>query len=304
MIKYLCPQNLNHLKCAIRRRKLGNGGFSHVELYECAEKHEKDKVCKERFVVKNLHANQIKDSRQDEFIDAMRTNEYYIGRKLSHPNVITTIDVDVENNAIIFENFIGIDLCDYLNIVDDPFPPKLVKLFKQVLDGVEYIHSQGVAHMDIKLENILLDKLNDVVKLIDFGQARVFLHPYNKTIIKHEYPSGTQCYFAPELFIDKMFLADKVDSWCCGIVLYNLIYDKMPWEQACEKDKVFNKCMAYIDNNKLHPQYFPNIQNYDFSEKDAEVLEKLLIGLLQPNPIKRMNIHTANTLMNELSIVK
>jgi testis-specific serine kinase len=51
--------------------------------------------------------------------------------------------------------------------------PRGCFIFKQILAGIEYCHSQGVAHRDIKCENILLDE-NYTVKLIDFGFAKCF----------------------------------------------------------------------------------------------------------------------------------
>lgn len=47
------------------------------------------------------------------------------------------------------------------------------KLFAQLLDGIEYLHQNGIAHRDIKLENILLDE-NNRVKIADFGMSSMY----------------------------------------------------------------------------------------------------------------------------------
>ena len=67
------------------------------------------------------------------------------------------------------------------------------RIFKQVLYGIEYCHKKNVTHRDIKLENILLDDLNNV-KIIDFGFATCFSHDKKVKLF-----CGTPSYMAPEI---------------------------------------------------------------------------------------------------------
>ena len=57
--------------------------------------------------------------------------------------------------------------------------PEIYCVFRQICDGVEYLHSLGLAHRDLKLDNCVMTKDN-VVKLIDFGTATVFHYPGKK----------------------------------------------------------------------------------------------------------------------------
>jgi serine/threonine protein kinase len=84
----------------------------------------------------------------------------------------------------------------------------------QVVEAVCYLHQMGVAHRDIKTENVILGS-DGLVKLIDFGFAT--------TVAKGETHCGTPNYMAPELFEKKgAYQPTKVDVWALGVLLYYL----------------------------------------------------------------------------------
>mmetsp|Transcript_7962 Transcript_7962/g.7456 ORF Transcript_7962/g.7456 Transcript_7962/m.7456 type:complete len:115 (-) Transcript_7962:387-731(-) len=72
-----------------------------------------------------------------------------------------------------------------------------MKIFEQILDGLEYLHSRGIAHRDIKLENILVDKDNNA-KISDFGFA---CQPRENCTGMVSGRFGTFTYLAPELLL-------------------------------------------------------------------------------------------------------
>ena len=90
-------------------------------------------------------------------------------------------------------------------------------LFKQMLDGVRYVHEQGYAHRDLKLENILLDK-NYSVKLIDFGFASKLAGRDESGLMKT--CCGTPNYMAPEIHQNKKYKGESVDVFALGVVLF------------------------------------------------------------------------------------
>ena len=49
--------------------------------------------------------------------------------------------------------------------------PTCRRFFKQILEGFEYLHSIGIAHRDVKLDNILIEEKTKMIKIIDFGFA-------------------------------------------------------------------------------------------------------------------------------------
>uniref|UniRef100_A0A6C0H6Y5 non-specific serine/threonine protein kinase n=1 Tax=viral metagenome TaxID=1070528 RepID=A0A6C0H6Y5_9ZZZZ len=194
-------------------------------------------------------------------------------------------------------------MLDYLNKNrSEKVGANLLKCFDRALSGLQYMHDLGIAHMDIKLENILLDTNNDQVKLIDLGQAQVFVK-------EGEYQTnnrvcGTEAYFPPEFYNRLYFYPDKVDIWCCGIVLYNLIFDRMPWGLSYRKDPLFARCEEYFKSNKLYPKCF-NKSSYkipELTDKDAKILEDIFFSVFNLFPKLRPDICELRSRLQQLSV--
>lgn len=81
-------------------------------------------------------------------------------------------------------------------------------------------------HRDLKLENILLDK-NENVKLVDFGFTREYegKSSYLQTFC------GTVCYSAPEMLKGEKYAGEKVDVWSLGVILYALLCGELPFDE-------------------------------------------------------------------------
>ena len=80
-------------------------------------------------------------------------------------------------------------------------------------------------HRDLKLENILLDK-NENVKLVDFG----FTREYEGKMSYLQTFCGTVCYSAPEMLKGEKYAAEKVDVWSLGIILFALLTGELPFD--------------------------------------------------------------------------
>ena len=221
--------HFDHLRQSVRIKSLGEGTFGVVKLYKCKQIH-KYTTCNRYFVVKHIKYRQYPESlhKYIDNNDIIRANrDYEIGVSLAHINIRKTLDIDTEFHSIIFENCPGIDLFDYISLYTSKNTRELLKLMNQVMDAVSYLHKANIAHLDIKLENIILNPKTNVLKLIDFGEAVVFKN--NNIPIKFYGQRGTLEYISPEVFLSNSFYADKLDLWSCGILFYNLFYNKMPW---------------------------------------------------------------------------
>uniref|UniRef100_A0A8C9ULA4 non-specific serine/threonine protein kinase n=1 Tax=Spermophilus dauricus TaxID=99837 RepID=A0A8C9ULA4_SPEDA len=97
-------------------------------------------------------------------------------------------------------------------------------LFEQVASALRACHAQGIAHRDVKAENILLDA-RGLVKLCDFGLGCQF----RRGELLHTV-CGTATYWAPELFLDQPYHGPAVDVWSLGVVLYLMLTGHLPFE--------------------------------------------------------------------------
>ena len=139
-------------------------------------------------------------------------------------------------------------------------------LFKQIIEGIKYIHSQNIVHRDIKLENILID-LNNNIKICDFGVGKLI----NSNSLLHE-QCGTPVYMAPEIIKGEGYFGFPVDIWSSGIALYIMLSGNIPFNKSKVHDLQYN-----ILNTPLNP-----IKNCSDEAND------LLKGLLDKNPFKRL----------------
>jgi serine/threonine protein kinase len=274
-MKHLHPLCLSHLHDAVCKQTLGRGSYGCVKLYQCKEKCEGCESCNKMFIVKKVVNKKCIQS---------LLNEFSIGLVLDHPNIRKTLDIDIIDHSIIFEFCPGYDMLDYILATHNPreqLRHDCLDFFWQLLLAVGYLHDKGVAHLDLKLENIIVDPLRRQLKLIDFGQAIVFRDNDTEQSIQGRH--GTVQYCPPEAFIGEFYSPEKADIWACGIILYNCLFSKFPWTVAeGNTDKFFQ---AHISSgNKLCNGIF-----YNIGERHnglAQVLKKLL----EVNPDKRGRI--------------
>lgn len=107
-----------------------------------------------------------------------------------------------------------------------PLPvDKVQKIFAQLVGAVSYVHLQSCVHRDLKLENILFDK-HENVKLVDFG----FTREYEGRVNHLQTFCGTICYSAPEMLKGEKYAGEKVDVWSLGIILYSLLCGELPFD--------------------------------------------------------------------------
>jgi serine/threonine protein kinase len=98
----------------------------------------------------------------------------------------------------------------------------LKRLFSEICLGVQYLHHEGIAHNDLKPENVMIDT-NGTAKIIDFGYAKT------EQMAGDDEKSGTLMYAAPELFDSGQYHTQKADIWSLGIVLYAMATASFPF---------------------------------------------------------------------------
>lgn len=284
------------------KKLLGEGTFGIVELHQCKPVCTNN-TCNDCYIVKHMittsknYFKLFNREKQERIVKFYK--EYEIGILLDHKNIRRTLDINMDSNYIIFEDCKGIDLLDYANEYKIQNTRHLVSYFYQILDAVNYLHNIGIAHLDLKLENIVVNPDTNVVKLIDFGEACFFKDQKNN---KHLFSDlrGTVQYLPPECVDFMGFHGDKTDVWCCCIILYNLFYNVHPWEVAKLTNTKYKIHYSNIRRGRLNEDIFPKKSEY--TETEWEVVKYLFKTMLNPDPDKRISINKAKDVFGLLEI--
>lgn len=202
----------------------------------------------------------------------------------------------------------------------------LQRYMMHILLGIEYLHSQGVAHRDIKVNNLLFFKEMDpfgymgTVKICDFGMAK-----YMNVNVEDTPNIMTSWFRAPEVALEQKKYTKAIDMWSVGCIFYQMIGRKF-FIQGIEDDgptiisHILGSLPYVIDrityDSMIGPSYklkrvanakvrLSFAQQMDLQPHDIENMERslgpgkftefcdLLLQLLQFNPEKRINIHDA-----------
>ena len=169
---------------------------------------------------------------------------------------------------IVIEYCEGKDLMDYILKKSKLSEKEALKFFQQLINTLLYLHSQNIAHRDIKIDNMLLDKERNL-KLVDFGLST----KYSDDELLNQ-PCGTVVYAAPEVLDGKDYHGMLADVWSSGIVLYGMISGFLPF---CDNNDEINK--KNVLQGKIDiPDFFPIL------------VKDLLKHMLDINPMTRYTL--------------
>jgi len=217
-------------------KRFGEGGYG-------ATFAAKDRKSGENLVVKVVDTRKMKLGlivKECEFMDTCRGHENIIGLK-NHG-----IGQGKHGHLyfIFMERAAGGELFDQLTTHNGAVPEALVRGFMlQLLAGVEHCHKRGVAHRDLKLENVLLDE-SGVVKVIDFGLSHQYGFDAAGTVDRSmpiEGFCGSKSYAAPEVLVGRGYDGFVADMWSLGVCMFGLLNGFFPVDEAKMTDWRFEK---------------------------------------------------------------
>ncbi|KAL1896393.1 serine/threonine protein kinase [Sporothrix stenoceras] len=189
--------------------RLGKGHFA--EVYLCIEK-----ATGQRYAVKIFTKTPGVEDRSK--TDGLQ-QEIAVLMGVNHPSVLCLKDTFNEKNAVylVLELAAEGELFNFIVLNQKLSESETRKLFKQLFEGVKYLHERNIVHRDIKPENILLVDRDLHVKLADFGLAKIIGEESFTTTL-----CGTPSYVAPEILADGRHrkYTKAVDIWSLGVVLY------------------------------------------------------------------------------------
>jgi len=154
--------------------------------------------------------------------------EANLGLKLDHPGVVKVHDLvaDGDTLALVMDLVEGRSLARMIGEETGAIPwPRARPLFEQLLDAVEYAHSRGVIHRDLKPDNVLVDPVGRL-RVLDFGIAR---EQDGTSATAAGTAMGTAGYMAPEQHTDARSVDARADVYALGMTLYEMLAGRLPW---------------------------------------------------------------------------
>jgi len=293
-------------------KHLGKGATSKVILMA------RKGVPTEIYAVKEFRPKRPKESKED--YENKIKSEFTLAKALHHPNIVETIRLCTDHGRW---NHV-MEYCsegDLFSLVKKGYLTKPDKekdricLFKQLVQGINYLHSNGIAHRDIKLENLLMTS-DSKLKITDFGVSEVFsgTHPglresggqcgRNMSDVRKCAPGvcGSEPYIAPEVLLKQgEYDPRPLDVWSAAIVMLHLIFGGAIWHRADYNDSKQLNYRALVDgwetcteNKREDPEVgitetdYPRVKA--FLHVSPTPLRRLLLHMLHPDPNKRITM--------------
>ena len=257
-------------------QELGKGGCGVVVVGEHRELHT-------HYAIKIVDKSHAERGRLD--------RELKLLKDVDHTNVVRLFTVyDVPTHMyFVMELCLGGHLGNLLarqprKFLDETWAKQLAL---QLLSAVAHIHSRGIAHRDIKLQNILVDQNTDdrtaQLKLIDFGYGSRFIGA-----LPMRTKCGTPYTTAPEVI--REHYDERCDVWSCGVVLYIMLCGRRPFEALNCSGTLADAGKAAMITNILAGRYHFNHKAWQTVSKQGLQFVK---ALLHPDYKQRMHSHEA-----------
>jgi serine/threonine protein kinase len=220
--------------------------------------------------------------------------EYEIMNKLKHPRIMKVFCF-IEKGAYTKKNGEKLEINYYVmkylkhgelfNIVykNKAFSENLSRhLFHQLIETIDFLHSNSISHRDLKPENLLVDDDYNLV-LADFGFAK---HHTEGIITKTRL--GTIGYAAPEITLGEPYDSTKADIFSAGVTLFVLYSRNIPFKEA----RLTNRAFKTLFEN---PSFMFGYYQQNFQKLYSEPLRNLILNMLCFNPENRFTLSQIKT---------
>ena len=220
-------------------------------------------------------------------------NEMESINKLSHPNIVRSLDVGMSDEGQVFsalELVTGETLREYLQSGKELPVVDIFSIMSQVLDALKALHQVGIVHCDLKPENIMLEETTDgkKVRILDFGMSSILQHfqVERTSLLIGDVFSGTPAYASPEQLRGEI-VSEKADIYSWGLIFLELLFGKLPF-------KTDDVGMIVQEQLSDKPVYMP----YELENSKLGALLKWVV-----NKDKDLRAGSATMVMNRLKSV-
>jgi len=228
---------------------IGEGGMGVVYLAEHRE-------LPKRFAIKSLSSALSGDPRFRERFYREAQNQAL----LDHPNIVQVTDFFEEDNQffLVMEYVDGQDLSKLIKTRSKLSQKEAVSIFVDILKGVEFAHSKGIIHRDVKPSNVLIDK-SGRARIMDFGIA-ILAGAGNERLTATGTAVGSPWYMSPEQIRHPQDVDRRSDIYSLGIVLYEMLTGEVPFDGETDfsiKDQQINSPVP--DPRRKNPEISPEL---------------------------------------------
>ena len=176
-------------------------------------------------------------------------------RLSSHPNILPLLGVahskDMFTVYILMERA-NMSLHQYLyREMRKPSPQLSLNWALQIARGLHHIHQHGLAHRDLKSANVLLFEKENIIKICDFGSAKILDVTAAKTG-----ETGTYRWMAPEFLEKSKKINQRCDMFSYGMILYEIFVHELPFAESSEYD------VPILIKNKKRPSIPSKLPKY------------------------------------------
>ncbi|XP_016729098.2 LOW QUALITY PROTEIN: CBL-interacting serine/threonine-protein kinase 7 [Gossypium hirsutum] len=244
-------------------RLLGRGSFAKV--HEATSLDDDNTVVAVKIIDKTKTVDAAMEPRIIREVSAMRRLQH-------HPNILKIHEVMATKTKIylVMELASGGELFTKVLRRGRLDEPVARRYFSQLVSALHFCHQNGVAHRDVKPQNLLLDR-NGSLKVSDFGLSAL-PEQLNDGLLHTA--CGTPAYTAPEVVRRKGYDGSKADAWSCGVILFVLLAGYLPFDDS-------NLAAMY---KKIHRREF------QFPAWVSKQAKGIIWQLLDPNPKTRMSM--------------
>ncbi|KAG6969915.1 hypothetical protein JG688_00005118 [Phytophthora aleatoria] len=235
----------------------------------------------EKVAVKILEKKRIVQAADVERV----AREIKILKRNRHQNVIQLYEVidSPDRIFLIMEHIDGGEMFEYIVAHHRIREPEAAFLFRQIVEGLAYLHSNEVTHRDLKPENLLLQSNRHnarqqqqqstnstlLVKIVDFGLSNT--HDGGRLL---RTACGSPCYAAPEMIQGRLYRGPIADMWSLGVVLFAMVCGFLPFEDS-NTNMLYKKILSA--NYKMPTFLSANVQD-------------LIRRILETDPEKRYTV--------------
>lgn len=174
-------------------------------------------------------------------------------RRCSHPNILKLFDVWFDDNGLLIfttELVPGGSLYQFIHKINVPIRLSIIQRWcTQILDALQYLHSNGIIHRDLKAQNVYINQNTGLLMIGDLGLAtttqfiEIDLDKSKQSMV------GTSEFMAPEIYTQRY--DEKIDVYSFGLMVLELVTKEFPYTECKHTMEIYQKVTSGVPPESL-----------------------------------------------------